>query len=340
MSSFSHDQKLRIYREMVRIRRFEQRALLNYQHGKVGGWLILGIGQESIPAVARSLMSDLDHSVCGHRCLGHALAAGISMDTAMAELFGKSTGCAQGKGGMFGFFAPQLRFHGGYSVAGAQTPIANGIALALKHQEVNGACLCFLGDGALNQGAVHESFNLASLFGLPVVFVLENNLYSMGTSVARSSRYTECLAKRAEAYDMKWSLVEDASDVPTLGNTLEQAIQLAKAKCRPVLVEVQTYRFYGFTVADAMARKYRTHEEIEHHKKFRDPLKTWHQALLSKGVLTADDAQAIDEAAKQEAARATQFAKASSAPEPSDLLRHVYWEADHGRTSTGTLFFE
>jgi pyruvate dehydrogenase E1 component alpha subunit len=190
--------KLRIYRDMVRIRRFEERSVQVYQKGKIGGFLHLYIGQEAVAAGTVSLLGENDHIITAYRDHGHALAVGMSMNECMAELEGKVTGCSKGKGGSMHYFAPDKRYWGGHGIVGGQIPLGTGLAFALKYKGVKGCCLAFMGDGAVNQGAVHEAYNLAALWNLPVVFIIENNKYSMGTSQARSSA-GEPLAKRAEA---------------------------------------------------------------------------------------------------------------------------------------------
>ncbi|MFC5456377.1 thiamine pyrophosphate-dependent enzyme [Prosthecobacter fluviatilis] len=188
--------KIQLLRQMHRIRAFEITALQHYQAGRMGGFLILQIGQEAIPVAVRSMMGPQDHSICSLRGMGTAIVSGMSMREGMAELFGKATGCARGRGGLFGFYAPEHRHWGGHGYAATQTALAAGLAFGLKHQEKRGAVFCFLGDGAVNQGTFHESLNLASLFSLPVIYLIENNGYAMGTSVKRSSAFEGSLAPR------------------------------------------------------------------------------------------------------------------------------------------------
>ncbi|MEL0098770.1 MAG: thiamine pyrophosphate-dependent enzyme, partial [Opitutae bacterium] len=174
------EEKVRLYSQMLRIRRFEERSLRAYQQGHIGGFLHLYIGQEAVAVGSVSVMSGDDHVITAYRDHGHALAVGMDMDECMAELFGKRTGCSKGKGGSMHFFAPDKNFWGGHGIVGGQTPLGLGIAYALKHRKAKGACLCFMGDGATNQGPFYESLNLASLWQLPVVYIIENNGYSMG----------------------------------------------------------------------------------------------------------------------------------------------------------------
>ena len=195
-AQLSKEDKVALYDQMVRIRRFEERSLRAYQQGHIGGFLHLYIGQEAVAVGAVSVMSENDHVITAYRDHGHALAVGMNMDECMAELFGKKTGCSKGKGGSMHFFAPDKNFWGGHGIVGGQTPLGLGMAYALKYQKVKGACLCFMGDGATNQGAFYESLNLASLWDLPIIYIIENNGYSMGTSESRHSA-GEPLAKES-----------------------------------------------------------------------------------------------------------------------------------------------
>src|ERR1700758_467526 len=303
--------KIRLLRDMYRIRRFEQTSLKYYNLGRMGGFLHLYSGQEAVAVGSLSLLGENDHVITAYRDHGHALAAGMSMNECMAELFGKATGCSKGKGGSMHFFAPDKRYWGGHGIVGGQTPLGAGIAYALKYKQIPGCCLCYLGDGAINQGAFHESLNLAALFQLPVVYIIENNGYSMGTSQKRSSSYKGSLAERAR-----------------------------KAQ-QPTLLEIQTYRYYGHSVADANAKKYRTSEEIDDYKNNHDPLQVFGKALLEEEVLTQADIQEIDKAAKEEANAAVAFAEESPLPQESDILTDVYWEVDNQTEAAkhGSYFF-
>jgi pyruvate dehydrogenase E1 component alpha subunit len=331
--------KIDLLRQMVRIRRFEQAALMYYNAGKMGGFLILGIGQESVSTGVRSLMGPLDHSISGPRGLGHALAAGMAMGPLMAEHYGKANGCSKGKGGMFSYYDPGRNHWGCHGLAAAQAPLAAGLAFALKQREEAGAVVCFLGDGAVNQGVYHESLNLAGLFGLPVVYLIENNGYSMGTSVARSSRFKECLARRAETYDIDWDRCGDG-DIYELRARVWTALERARHEQRPTVLEIETYRYYGFTVADSNAKKYRTPEEIEERKK-RDPLAGWRRHLQEEGILDQAAAEEMDLAAKAEAKEAVKFAEEGLPPGIEDIVTDVYWESDHDTPTSriGQHFF-
>lgn len=338
-ASLAPDEKIRLLREMIRIRHFEERSLKAYNEGAIAGFLHLYIGQEAVAVGSMSLLGKNDHVITAYRDHGHALMAGMSMNECMAELYGKVTGCSKGKGGSMHFFAPEKNYWGGHGIVGGQTPLGLGIAFYLKYKGIQGCCLCYLGDGAVNQGAFHESLNLASLWSIPVIYIIENNLYSMGTSLERSSAYTECLAKRAEAYAMDWDVC-GGSDIYEVRAHTAQAIERAHKNSRPSILEIQTYRYRGHSVADSKHEKgYRSKEEIEEYKRTRDPIQSFKSRLLAEGILTEDQYTEIDKAAKTEAAAAAKFAEDSPFPTPESIQEDVYWETDHGRTSQGRIFF-
>ncbi len=336
----SADDKIAFLRDMLRIRRFEETANKFYSAGKMGGFLHLYIGQEALAVAAASLMGPDDHMITAYRDHGHALAAGMSMNECMAELFGKETGCSKGKGGSMHFFAPDKRFWGGHGIVAGQTPLGLGIAYALKYREIKGSCLCFLGDGAVNQGAFHESLNLAELWDVPVIYVIENNGYSMGTSQERSSAHRECLAQRGEAYGMEWDIM-NGSHIYELRAGIIKAIERAHGESRPSLLEADTYRYRGHSVADANATKYRTKEEIERYKEDHDPIAQWKLQLEAEGLLSEDDFKQLNREAKAEAEASAEFAEQSPWPPESDILADVYYEVDEETEAglTGKHFF-
>ncbi len=333
-------QKLGFLREMLRIRRFEQASLKLYQQGKMGGFLHLYIGQESVAVGTCSLMGPNDHAITAYRDHGHALMVGMTMDECMAELLGKATGCSKGKGGSMHFFAPDKNYWGGHGIVAGQTPLGLGIAYALKYKGLKGCCLTYLGDGAVNQGVYHESLNIAALWDVPVIFIIENNQYSMVTSLARSSSIKSCLAERAEGYNMDWDIINGEDLYEVRAKTFE-AMERAREKNKPTVLEIDTYRYYGHSVADANAKVYRKPEEIDFYKKNHDPITLWENRLKEEGV--ADDAtiKQIDDEAKQEAARAVKFAEDSPFPELEDVFSDVYYEVDMGTQAgrTGRHFF-
>lgn len=338
--TLSAEDKIRFLRDMYRIRRFEQASLKYYSQGKMGGFLHLYIGQESVAVGTVSLLGKNDHVITAYRDHGHALAVGMEMNPCMAELFGKATGCSKGKGGSMHFFAPDKNYWGGHGIVAGQTPLGAGLAFALKYKGVKGCALCFLGDGAVNQGAYHESLNLASLWDLPVVYIIENNGYSMGTSLERSSAFKECLATRAEGYNIEWE-VANGEDIYEIRAKTQTAIDRAHNESRPTVLEIDTYRYYGHSVADANAKKYRPEEEIENYKTNHDPLLLWHKQLIEEGVLNEEQAAEIDKTAKDEVAAAVKFADESPLPEEAEIYSDVYWEVDEQTESgrTGKHFF-
>ena len=333
------DERVNLYEQMVRIRRFEERSLRAYQQGHIGGFLHLYIGQEAVAVGSVSAMAEDDHVITAYRDHGHALAVGMNMDECMAELYGKKTGCSKGKGGSMHFFAPDKNFWGGHGIVGGQTPLGLGIAYALKFNKKTGACLCFMGDGATNQGPFYESLNLASLWNLPVIYVIENNGYSMGTAEARHSA-GEPLARRGNAFDIDWS-VSHGHDVYEVRHTINEALERAHKDSRPSVLEIITYRYRGHSVADP-DQTYRSKEEIEEYKKNKDPINLFKDKLISEGHLNEETAIEIDRQAKEEAEGSADFAQASPLPEPKELMDDIYWETDNPaeKTSEGTMFFE
>ena len=339
--NLSAEDKIQLYTDMLRIRRFEERTLRAYQKGKIGGFLHLYIGQEAVAAGTCSLVGEHDHVITAYRDHGHALMLGMSMNECMAEIQGKATGCSKGKGGSMHYFAPDKNFWGGHGIVGGQTPLGLGLAYAVKYKGHKGSCLCYMGDGATNQGAVHESFNMASLWDLPVIYVIENNGYSMGTSLERGTAFEGQLARRAEGYGMDWDYVE-GNDLYQVRAKTWEAVKRAHETSRPTLLEIATYRYRGHSVADANAEKYRTKEEVEDYKKTKDPIALFQSTLRAEGILDDEKVKAIDVAAKKEADDADRFAEESPYPEFSAITQDVYWSEDNERQNEqqGRIFFE
>ncbi len=334
-------EKIHFLSQMLRIRRFEQAALKQYQtSGQIGGFLHLYSGQEAVAVGTLSLRGENDHVVAGYRTHGQALAMGMTMNECMAELFGRATGCSKGKGGSMHFFAPDKNYWGGHGIVAGQTPLGLGLAFALKYKGIKGCCLCYLGDGAVNQGVYQASLNLASLWSLPVVYIIENNQYSMGTSEERSSAFQECLAARAEAYDMAWDRCSGENIYEVRAKTWP-ALQRAREESRPTVLEIATYRYYGHSVADANAKKYRRPEEIEKYRTLHDPIQLWQKQLYAEGILTEAQAAELDAAAAAEVAESVRFARESPLPAPADIFSDVYVEVDRQTPAgrTGKFFF-
>lgn len=339
--ALSAELKIKLFRDMCRVRRFEQVSMKHYAAGKMGGFLHLYIGQESVAVGCVSLMEENDHIITAYRDHGHALAVGMGMNECMAELFGKKTGCSKGKGGSMHYFAPDKHYWGGHGIVGGQIPLGTGLAFGVKYRGLKGCAMAFMGDGAVNQGAVHEAMNLAALFDLPVVFIIENNGYSMGTSQKRSSAYPSCLAERAVAYDMAWEKL-NGEDVYEVRARVNEALVRAREQSKPMVLEISTYRHYGHSVADSKHKDgYRTKEEIERYQREHDPLMIHRANLIQEGILTDEQATEIDQAASKEAEEAGVFAEQSAFPDPGEIFDDVYWEVDNKTESgaTGRHFF-
>ncbi len=337
--NLSGEYKVNLYEQMIRIRRFEERSLRSYQQGHIGGFLHLYIGQEAVAVGSVSVLKENDHIITAYRDHGHALAVGMDFDECMAELYGKKTGCSKGKGGSMHFFAPDKNFWGGHGIVGGQTPLGLGIAYALKYNNKKGACLCFMGDGATNQGPFYESLNLASLWNLPVIYIIENNGYSMGTAESRHSA-GDPLARRGDAFDIDWS-VSNGHDIYEVRQTISDALARAHENSRPSVLEIITYRYRGHSVADP-DQTYRSKEEIEEYKSNKDPLNLFREKLLKEKNITEEQVKEIDLKAKGDADASAEFADASPYPDPAELMDDVYWETDNPKEkkSYGTMFFE
>ena len=337
-ANLSKEAKTDLYRTMVRIRRFEERSLRAYQGKKIGGFLHLYIGQEAVAVGCCSLMGKHDHVITAYRDHGHAIAVGMDLKSLMAEVYGKATGCSKGKGGSMHYFDPSRNFWGGHGIVGGQIPLGIGLAYGVKYKGLKGSAMAFMGDGAVNQGAVHESYNLAALWNLPVVFVIENNGYSMGTSQERSSAGFG-LAERGRAYGMAWGTC-NGHDLYDVRATMDKFLTLAREESKPSIVEIDTYRYRGHSVADP-DKTYRTRGEIEDYQNTKDPITLFQKALQTEGILTEELVQQIDAEARAESEQAAEFAEASPYPTVEDLQKDVYWEIDNPdkKTSQGRIFF-
>ena len=321
------DLMLSLYRDMVRIRRFEEEAARSYSRGKMGGFLHLYIGQEAVAVGAMSAIEPTDYIVATYREHGHYLARVGDMKAAMAELFGKATGCAKGRGGSMHYFDVDKRFMGGHAIVGGHVPIAAGIAFASKYRGEQDVTLCFFGEGTANMGAFHEGMSLAALWKLPVIFICENNLYSMGTPLYRTLA-VEDVAVRAKGYPMQQEIV-NGDDVLEVREVVRRAAKRAREESLPILVEAKTYRFRGHSMSDPA--KYRTKEEVNEWKQ-RDPIFLLEQRIYDLGIANKAQLKAIDDEAKQEVAEAVTFAEESPQPDPSELYDNVYYEAPQDDT--------
>jgi len=311
-------QYLELLRQMLLIRRFEERSSDLYQAGKIRGFLHLYIGEEAVAAGAMPALTPEDAIVSTYREHGHALARGMPATELMAELYGKATGCSKGRGGSMHFFDAERRFYGGYAIVGGGLPIAVGLALADKLMGRKYVTACFFGDGAVAEGEFHESLNLAKLWGLPVLFVCENNLYAMGTALAVSHSVTD-LASKARAYDVPSEAV-DGMDVLAVEAATREAVARVRAGNGPEMLEMRTYRFRGHSLADP--ELYRSKEEVERWKE-HDPIPAFIQKLRDLQLLTDPDLARIEADIKQEVEAAVAFAEASPWEPLEDLTKDV-----------------
>jgi pyruvate dehydrogenase E1 component alpha subunit len=307
------------FETMTLIRRFEEEAERQYKAARIGGYCHLSSGQEAATVGTVEALEERDLLVTGYRCHGFALARGVPAEAVMAELFGRRDGCAHGRGGSMHLLDAGRGYYGGWGIVGGQLPIATGMALSLVRRGSSQAVLCELGDGAVNMGAWHESLNLAALWHLPIVFLVINNRYGMGTSVERASAEPE-LHKRASAYRMRGEQV-DGDDLEAVLAISRELLSEARQDRRPAVLEAITYRYRGHSVADA-GLAYRTKDEIAEHRK-RDPLERTRRALLDGGV-KAKKLEAAEAEAQVAVERAVEFALANPAPEVDRLAAGMY----------------
>ncbi|WP_029416338.1 pyruvate dehydrogenase (acetyl-transferring) E1 component subunit alpha [Brevundimonas bacteroides] len=317
------EELLAYYREMVLIRRFEERAGQLYGMGLIGGFCHLYIGQEAVAVgVQASVKQGHDKIITGYRDHGHMLAAGMDPKEVMAELTGRIGGSSKGKGGSMHMFDVPTGFYGGHGIVGAQVALGTGLAFAGKYRGDDSVAFVYFGDGAANQGQVYESFNMAQLWKLPAIYIIENNQYAMGTSIERSSSTTE-LYMRGSSFGIPGEQV-DGMDVLAVKDAVERAVKRARAGEGPFILEVKTYRYRGHSMSDPA--KYRTKEEVDEVKKTRDPIEHV-KMLLDQAKASADEIKAIDDEIKSIVAEAVQFAQESPEPDPSELYTDVYVEA-------------
>ncbi len=312
------------YESMYLQRKFEEKAGQLYGQQKIRGFCHLYIGQEACSSGAVSALTKDDKWITAYRDHGHPLALGTDPNRIMAELFGKVTGTTKGKGGSMHIFDKDVNFIGGHGIVGAQIPLGAGIAFAEKYKGTQNLCMCYFGDGAVRQGALHEAFNMAMTWKLPVIFVVENNGYAMGTSVERTSNVRE-LYTIGEAYDMPSEPV-DAMDVEMVHEAVKRAADRARAGEGPTFLEFKTYRFRGHSMSDP--QKYRTKEEVEQWKS-RDPLEMVRDRILTNGVATEAELDAIDAKVKDIVEASVKFAEESPYPEPEAAFEDVYVDTDY-----------
>lgn len=304
---------------MLLIRRFEERASQQYQAQKIGGFCHLYIGQEAVIVGAVAATRPDDYLITAYRDHAHALARGTSPDACMAELFGKVTGCSRGLGGSMHFFDREHHMYGGHAIVGAHVPLAVGMAFASKYRDEDRITLCFFGDGAINQGSFHEALNLAALYKLPVVFICENNLFAMGTSVERSTSLKQ-IVDRAEGYDIPGTVV-DGMNFREVRDKLSEVVEEIRQNPHPAFVEIRTYRYRGHSMSDPAS--YRTKEQLEKYR-MDDPITRLRAQLAREGKLTNEEFDRRDKAAKDMALASVKFAEESEEPPLEKLYDYTY----------------
>jgi pyruvate dehydrogenase E1 component alpha subunit len=319
-SRFTKEQELEAFSQMLLIRRFEERAGQMYGMGLIGGFCHLYIGQEAVVVGMQMALGEGDQVITGYRDHGHMLAAGMDPRGVMAELTGRRNGYSHGKGGSMHMFSREKNFFGGHGIVAAQVPLGTGIAFANRYRKSDRVCLTYFGDGAANQGQVYESFNMAELWKLPVVYVIENNRYAMGTSVARSSAQTD-FSRRGLSFNIPGEQV-NGMDVGAVKAAGDKAVAWCRAGKGPYILEMLTYRYRGHSMSDPA--KYRTREEVNKVRDESDPIEMARHRLLESGSASEDELKAIEKAVRDRVIEAAEFAQAGPEPDPDQLWTDVY----------------
>ena len=314
------DDAVDLYTQMLLIRRFEEQSGRLYMQGKISGFLHLYIGEEAIAVGSISVLRDDDYIITHYRDHGHALARGLDPKRVMAELMGRATGCSGGKGGSMHLFDVHKKFMGGHAIVGGQLPLAVGLALAAKYRQDDSAVLCFFGDGAVNEGEFHESLNLASLWQLPLIFFLENNLYGMGTHVDRTRAGGRDIYMAADAYKIPAAQI-DGMDVLAVREQTSSAMKRVRSGGGPVFIEAMAYRFKGHSIADAQA--YRDQSEVQEWEA-RDPIEKFKKLILGEGQVSEGELEQIDATVEGVIEESVTFANDSPEPAPEALYENVY----------------
>jgi pyruvate dehydrogenase E1 component alpha subunit len=309
----------KLYADMVLIRRFEERAAQLYGMGLIGGFCHLYIGQEAVVVGMQAATSPEDQVITAYRDHGHMLACGMDPKGVMAELTGRSGGYSHGKGGSMHMFSAEKKFYGGHGIVGAQVPLGTGLAFANKYRQNKGVCLTYFGDGAANQGQVYESFNMAELWKLPVVYIIENNQYAMGTSVVRSSALAD-FSKRGLSFNIPGVQV-DGMDVEAVETAGREAMSYCRSGKGPIILEMKTYRYRGHSMSDPA--KYRSKEEVAEVREKRDPIDHFGAKLVQRGVASENDLKMIDTEIKQTVIEAAKFATESPEPGIEELYTDI-----------------
>ncbi|MDB5561863.1 MAG: pdhA [Hyphomicrobiales bacterium] len=320
---FTKDEELSAYRSMLLIRRFEEKAGQMYGMGLIGGFCHLYIGQEAVVTGVHMASKDGDASITGYRDHGHMLAVGLDPKGVMAELTGRAAGLSKGKGGSMHMFSNEKRFYGGNGIVGAQVSLGTGIAFAAKYRGENTVTLAYFGDGAANQGQVYESFNMAKLWKLPVVYIIENNRYAMGTSIERASSTTD-LSQRGIGFDIPGEQV-DGMDVRMVRDAAERAIEHARSGKGPYILEMMTYRYRGHSMSDPA--KYRSKDEVTTMRAEHDPIEQVKQRIIERKYATEESLKAIETEVRAIVTEAADFATAAPEPDPSELWTDITVDA-------------
>ena len=317
---FNKDEEFQALRQMLLIRRFEEKAGQMYGMGLIGGFCHLYIGQEAVVIGMKLAMIDGDQMITGYRDHGHMLACDMDPKGVMAELTGRRGGYSKGKGGSMHMFSREKNFFGGHGIVGAQVPIGTGIAFANRYRDNKSVCLTFFGDGAANQGQVYESFNMAELWKLPVIYVIENNRYAMGTSVSRSSAQTD-FSRRGLSFNIPGTQV-DGMDVRAVKAATEEALAWCRSGKGPTILEMMTYRYRGHSMSDPA--KYRTKEEVDKVRTEHDPIEQVRRRLLDRKLAGEDELKKIDASVRAIINEAAEFATHDAEPDPAALYTDVY----------------
>ncbi|HEX5003214.1 MAG TPA: pyruvate dehydrogenase (acetyl-transferring) E1 component subunit alpha [Bacteroidia bacterium] len=321
---FSKETYISWYENMYLMRRFEEKAGQLYGMQKIKGFCHLYIGQEAIMAGAISTLRKEDPMITAYRDHAHALAKGVSANEVMAELYGKITGCSKGKGGSMHMFSKEHFFFGGHGIVGGQIPLGAGIGFAEKYRGTDNVCVCYMGDGAIRQGAFHEALNMAMTWKLPVIFIIENNNYAMGTSVNRTSNVTD-LYKLGQAFNMP-SFPVDGMSPEAVHEAMESALETARKGDGPTLLEMNTYRYKGHSMSDPA--KYRSKEEVEEYKS-KDPIDYTRELILKNKWLSESEIEDINKRVNDTVEASVKFAEESPYPDPSELFKDVYMQEDY-----------
>ncbi len=321
---FGKETYLYWYEIMLLLRRFEEKAGQLYGMQKIRGFCHLYIGQEAVAAGCMTAIRDDDNMLTAYRDHGLAIAKGMTPNECMAELYGKATGCTKGKGGSMHFFSKEKRFFGGHGIVGGQIGLGAGIALAEQYLGTDRVTLCFFGDGAARQGILHESFNMAVLWQLPVIFICENNHYAMGTSVQRTSKVLD-IYRIADAYDMPGDTV-DGMNPEAVHTAIDRAARRAREKGGPTFLEIKTYRYRGHSMSDPA--KYRTKDELEEYKE-KDPINTVLKTIQENKWATDAEIEAINEKVRATVEESVKFAEESPWPDDSEVYKDIYMEDDY-----------